>query len=91
MEQTSEDMAVSGDVRLFCKTHGLYKINLRKATKTTFIERILLFFVKAKFSKDFETTLKYKVLRGRIFILDEWINPPKGYNCRHTLIKSKQP
>lgn len=82
--------------RKFCEpiiSRGAFfsAFNLKKATKMTFFEKIFLFFIKPKFEVDEvqRTTLKYKIFRGKIYILDHFINPPKYFNCRHSLVYVK--
>lgn len=57
---------------------------LQKATKTTLFEKICLHFIKPKYKVDKKegTTLKYKIFRKKIYVLEHWITPPLHPNCR---------
>ena len=57
---------------------------LQKATKLTFIEKIVLKFKKKLYYRDeLELiTIVYKKWRGKTYILDSFHNPPKHFNCR---------
>jgi len=58
--------------------------NLKKATKLNKFEEICLFFIKSHFQIDEIEghVLKYKIFRKKIYIIDHWLNPPNGFNCR---------
>lgn len=62
--------------------------DLTKATHITPFEKFCLWFINRKYQVDEQegSTLVYKIFRGKVYILDEWINPPKGYNCRCVVI-----
>ena len=66
-------------------------MNLEKPTKTTLIEKIMLFFIKKQYFLDeFElTTLVYKSLKCKIYIINHFYNPPMHPMCRCTLISKK--
>jgi len=56
-----------------------------KATKQSFFEKIALAFIKEKVEVDEieNTTIIYKKLDHKVFIICNFQNPPKAYNCRH--------
>ena len=58
--------------------------DLQKATKTSVFEKFCLLFVKPKYQVDKLEwhTLKYKIFRGKIYVLEHWINLPIHPNCR---------
>ncbi len=51
---------------------------LPKKTKISRAEKVLLHFVKPMYSIDETTglTIKYKILRGKVYILDRWHQAP---------------
>lgn len=75
--------------RDFCKPilggNFFKSFDLKKATNITIFERFCLMFVKEKYSYDEidNTTLVYKTFKGKMYILNHFINPPKTFNCRH--------
>lgn len=62
--------------------------DLKKATKLTLFEKICLCFVKPKYQIDEveNHTLKYKIFRGKMYVLGHWINAPKHWNCRCSVV-----
>jgi hypothetical protein len=56
-----------------------------KSKGITPMQRFLLFFKKKQYSYDKITrkAISYKTLNSKVYILEEWIAPPDGYNCRH--------
>jgi len=75
--------------RPFCKTIQVpfKRFNPIKATKQTLLESLLLKFKKPIIEVDEveNTTIIYKQLGHKIFIICNFQNPPKLYNCRHQL------
>ena len=79
--------------RLFCKTPVggspiFNKACFNKATKITMFEKFCLWFINPKYQVDEieNNTLKYKIFRGKMYVLNYWINPPKHWNCRHSIV-----
>jgi len=58
--------------------------DLEKVTGINWFEKICLWFVKPKYkTNDIEgNTLKYKIFRGKMYVLAHWLNPPQQWNCR---------
>jgi hypothetical protein len=56
-------------------------------TKQTFLERIALAFIKEEVEVDEieNTTTVYKKFGHKVFIICNFQNPPKSYNCRHKI------
>jgi hypothetical protein len=65
-----------------------YAFDLKKATKITMFEKICLLFLKPKIQVDEleNNTLVYKIFRGKMYIINHLINPPKHWNCRHKIV-----
>lgn len=78
--------------RDFCKpitgSNFFSDSDLKKATKITLFEKMCLWFIKPKYavSKIENHTLKYKMFRGKMYIIDHWINPPITWNCRSQIL-----
>ena len=79
--------------RLFCQTRVsgsafFTQFDLKKATKMTIFEKICLWFIKPKIQVDEieNNTLVYKIFRGKVYIINHFINPPKHWNCRHKIV-----
>lgn len=49
---------------------------------------LCLWFVKPKYDVDQDkgTTTKYKVLFGKVYHLETWVNPPVSWNCRCQIV-----
>lgn len=58
--------------------------DLLKKTKTTFIEKLILYFINKRYKIDEvqNNILIYKKHRGKIYVIDHFITPPKMHNCR---------
>jgi hypothetical protein len=80
----------------FCKEltgSFYYRFSLKKATKITLFEKFCLWFIQPQYTHDdpWGTILVWKKFRGKTYILNHFIAPPKHYNCRHELNPVKQP
>ena len=64
--------------------------DFKKVTKITLFEKFCLWFVKAKYQIDEveNYTLIYKIFRGKMYVLGHWINQPKQWNCRCSVVSS---
>ena len=73
--------------RKFCETikNPFKPFKPIKATNKSFFEKIALAFIKEKVEVDEieNTTIIYKKLGHKVFIIYNFQNPPKAYNCRH--------
>ena len=75
------------DVRNFCKPID-YQFNCKiRPTSITRWEKFLLFFVKKNVDHNAEenSVMIWKKMNGKIYILDYYFIPSKGYNCRHNI------
>jgi len=87
-------MENKNDERLFCKplvsgSAFFSAFDLKKATKITLFEKFCLAFIKKKYQVDEveNNTLVYKIFRGKIYILNHFMHPPKQWNCRHSFVR----
>jgi len=64
-----------------------YHFDIKKPTRTSLLQKSALKFIRKQYSFDEadRSTLVYKVLWGKVFILAHFQNPPNGYSCRHEL------
>ena len=62
--------------------------DLKKATTIKWFEKIALWFIQKQYQvEEIEGhTLVYKTWRGKIYVLNHWINPPKHWNCRCSVL-----
>lgn len=60
---------------------------VKKSIGIPFLIKICLFFIKARYkiNKVECIKIKYKIFKGKTYILDIYTMPPQGYNCRCTL------
>ena len=60
---------------------------LKKATKTTLFEKFALCFITKKTHKDnIENVVTItKNFNGKIYIIDQYLIPPSGFNCRSNI------
>ena len=63
----------------------------KKSIGIPFLIKICLFFIKAKYKiNEVECIkIKYKIFKGKTYILDIYTMPPQGYNCRCTLRRNR--
>lgn len=64
---------------------------LKKSIGIPFLIKICLFFIKANYKiNEVECIkIKYKIFKGKTYILDIYTMPPQGYNCRCTLRRNR--
>ena len=60
----------------------LYFPPLKKKTDTKWYEKIMLIFVKLKCDRDYDTTLVYKEVFGKKYIINHFYSPPEHWMCR---------
>ena len=58
---------------------------LPKVDKTTWLTKLVLFFIRKRTTVEHFYTVQYKIYRGRKYIIASWFHPPVSYNCRCTL------
>lgn len=77
----------SQDIRGFCKPLDnpfAHSFNPKKHVGISLFKRMILFFIKAKYQTDewARITTKYKIFRGKMYVLAEYPSHPKYFNCR---------
>jgi hypothetical protein len=73
------------EAKEICKPFFSQKV-LKRATTLTWFEKFCLFFIKSTVTIDKVEMIKtvWKSFRGKVYIIDQSIMPPEGFNCRHT-------
>lgn len=61
--------------------------DFRAKTKITFAEKVALIFIEKQVRYDpiENSTLVYKIYKGKVYVLDFFVNPPNHANCRSIL------
>lgn len=77
----------------FCKPiqyESRFFYTFKKPTPLSLMERLQLAFVKEKQSEDKETgfVLVTKTLRGKVYVIREYLDRKPGYMCRHNFPKT---